>query len=51
VLRDERGAVSVEYVTIVGTIGLMLIGSLVSLGPYLLLNYQVSRALLIGPFP
>lgn len=50
-VKDKRGAVTTEYVVVVGTTGLLLVGALVSVGPLLLASYERSRALLIAPFP
>ena len=50
-VRDKKGAVTTEYVVVVGTTGLLLVGALVSVGPLLLASYERSRALLIAPFP
>lgn len=48
---DNRGAITTEYVVIVGTTSLLIVGALVSVGPLLLASYERSRALLIAPFP
>jgi Flp pilus assembly pilin Flp len=50
-LRDERGAVTTEYVVLVGTVGLLLVGAIVGVGPLLVTSYERSRALLLAPFP
>lgn len=50
-VRDKRGAMTTEYVIIVGTMSLLIVGALVSVGPLLLASYERSRALLIAPFP
>ena len=50
-VRDKRGAITTEYVIIVGTMSLLIVGALVSVGPLLLASYERSRALLIAPFP
>jgi Flp pilus assembly pilin Flp len=50
-VADNRGAMTSEYVVVVGTVSLLLVGALVSVGPLLLASYERSRALLIAPFP
>jgi Flp pilus assembly pilin Flp len=50
-VADSRGAMTSEYVVVVGTVSLLLVGALVSVGPLLLASYERSRALLIAPFP
>jgi Flp pilus assembly pilin Flp len=50
-VRDKRGAITTEYVIVVGTMSLLIVGALVSVGPLLLASYERSRALLIAPFP
>ena len=50
-IQDQRGAISTEYVIVVGTMSLLIVGALVSVGPLLLTSYERSRALLIAPFP
>jgi Flp pilus assembly pilin Flp len=49
--RDEGAAVSPEYVVLVGTVGLLLVGAIVGVGPLLVTSYERSRALLLAPFP
>lgn len=48
---DERGAVTTEYVVLVGTVGLLLVGAIVGVGPMLVTSYERSRAFLLAPFP
>ena len=48
---DEGGAMTSEYVVLVGTVGLMIVSAVVAVGPLLLASYERSRAILIGPFP
>lgn len=50
-VRDETGAVTTEYVVLVGTVGLLLVGAIVGIGPMLATSYERSRALLLAPFP
>ncbi len=49
--RDEGGALTTEYVVLVGTVGLLLVGAIVGVGPMLVTSYERSRALLLAPFP
>lgn len=48
---DQRGELTTEYVVLVGTVGLLVVSAMVSVGPLLLASYERSRAILIGPFP
>ncbi len=50
-MRDERGALSAEYVILVGTVGLIAAGALVSIGPEILAGYQHARDTLASPVP
>lgn len=50
-LADQRGAVSTEYVVLVGTVGLALVFSLVAIGPTLLRDYEFTRTYLAAPIP
>ena len=49
--RADGGAVTTEYVVLVGTVGLLLVGAIVGVGPFLATSYERSRALLLAPFP
>lgn len=50
-MRDTRGAVSTEYVVLVGTIGLATVFALVAVGPVLVQGFERSRNILTSPFP
>lgn len=50
-VKDERGALTTEYVVVVGVVSLVVAGALVSVGPLLLASYERSRDILISPFP
>lgn len=50
-VRHEGAAVTTEYVVLVGTVGLLLVGAIVGVGPLLVTSYERSRALLLAPFP
>ncbi len=49
--RDTRGAVSTEYVVLVGTMGLGLVFALVAVGPNLVKNFRTTRTVIAAPFP
>jgi hypothetical protein len=49
--RDTRGAVSTEYVIVVGAVGLFVAGALLAAGPQVLAGYEHSRDVLAQPFP
>jgi hypothetical protein len=49
--RARRGAVSTEYVVLIGTVGLALVFALVAVGPVLIKNYSRTRGVLAAPFP
>jgi len=47
----QRGAVSVEYVVLLGTCGLVISLAIVSLGPAIAAAYQQNRQIVIAPVP
>lgn len=47
----SHGAVSTEYVVLVGAVGLAAIFALVAVGPVLVHEFERGRNLLISPFP
>jgi Flp pilus assembly pilin Flp len=49
--RDVRGAVSTEYVVLVGTVGLAIAFALVAVGPQLVHAYERTRDMIASPFP
>ena len=49
--RDIRGAVSTEYVVLVGTMGLVVMFSLVAIGPRLVQDFQFTRTIIAAPIP
>lgn len=49
--RDKKGALTTEYVILVGTVGLVVMFALISVGPVLLRNYTATRTLIAAPFP
>lgn len=51
VASDRRGAVSTEYVIIVGTVSLLAVGAFVAIGPQLIGAYDHARNILAVPFP
>ncbi|APR84491.1 Hypothetical protein A7982_09840 [Minicystis rosea] len=50
-LRDNRGAVSTEYLVLVGTMGLALVFALVAVGPNLVKDFQNTRTVIAAPVP
>ena len=50
-LHDTRGAVSTEYVVLMGTLGLVVVSALVAVGPSLVRNFQQTRTVIAAPFP
>lgn len=50
-VRDTRGAVTSEYVILVGTVGLVVAGAFIAIGPQLVAGYQHARDVLAAPFP
>lgn len=50
-LRDTRGALPVEYVVLVGTVGLVLMFALVAIGPNLVKDYEGTRQTVNSPYP
>jgi Flp pilus assembly pilin Flp len=49
--RDKRGAVSTEYLVLVGTMGLALVFALVAVGPNLVKDFQSTRTVIAAPVP
>lgn len=49
--RDTRGAVSTEYVVLMGTMGLAVVFSLVAVGPKLVKDFQFTRTVVAAPIP
>ena len=47
----QRGAVTTEYVVLVGTVGLLAMFALVAAGPVLVHSYERTRDMIAGPFP
>jgi Flp pilus assembly pilin Flp len=48
---DVRGAVSTEYVVLMGGVGLVVMLSLVAVGPRLVSDFQTTRTVIAAPFP
>jgi Flp pilus assembly pilin Flp len=46
---DTRGAVTTEYVILVGTVGLVVAAALFGLGPGLVANYELTRSVIASP--
>ena len=49
--KDVVGAVTSEYVILVGTIGLAVVVALVTIGPKLVKDYERSRNIITSPLP
>ena len=51
-LRDDtRGAVSTEYVVLMGAVGLVVVFSLVAIGPTLVKDFETTRTVIAAPVP
>jgi Flp pilus assembly pilin Flp len=50
-LKDVRGSVLVEYVALIGVVGLVVAAALVQIGPSILNRYQPTRNTLTAPVP
>lgn len=50
-LRDRRGAVSTEYVVLVGTMGLAFVFAMLTVGPKLVKDFQRARDVTASPIP
>jgi Flp pilus assembly pilin Flp len=49
--RNRKGAVSTEYVVIVGTMGLVVAFAIVKMGPRLLEDFRTTRGVIMSPVP
>ncbi len=49
--RDRRGAVSTEYVVLVGTMGLAFVASMLTVGPRLVKDFVRGRDITASPLP
>jgi Flp pilus assembly pilin Flp len=50
-IRDRRGAVSTEYVVLVGTVGLAFVFAAITVGPRLIKDFQRARDITASPVP
>lgn len=50
-LADRRGAVSVEYLVVLATVGMVVAFAIVGFGPALVQSFSFTRALIISPTP
>lgn len=50
-LRDRRGAVSTEYLVLVGTMGLAFVASMLTVGPQLVKDFVRGRDITASPLP
>lgn len=48
---DIRGAISSEYVVLIGTVGLTVAFAIVTVGPRLVKSFEHSRNIIASPFP
>lgn len=48
---DQRGAVSTEYVVLMGAVGLVVVFALVAVGPVLVKDFETTRTVIAAPFP
>lgn len=49
--RSTHGAVTTEYVIVVGAVGLLFVAALVAVGPTLVASYEMTRSVLASPYP
>jgi Flp pilus assembly pilin Flp len=49
--RDTRGAVSTEYVVLMGAVGLVVVFSIVAVGPKLVKDFETTRTVIAAPIP
>jgi Flp pilus assembly pilin Flp len=50
-LRDTRGAVTTEYVAVVGLVAVGFIAAMIAAGPKMVEGYQRTRNVVASPFP
>lgn len=50
-LKDVRGSIFVEYVTLIGVVGLIVAAALIQIGPSILERYEPTRGTLTAPVP
>ncbi|HEY6555931.1 MAG TPA: hypothetical protein VI072_01605 [Polyangiaceae bacterium] len=50
-VADRRGAVSVEYLVLLATMGMVVAFAIVGFGPALVQSFSFTRALIISPTP
>ena len=50
-IEDDRGAVMVEYVVILGLVSIGVALAIVGLGPHLVASFLHARGILIAPMP
>ncbi len=51
VAGDRRGAVSTEYVVLMGAVGIGIVFALVATGPTLVKDFETTRTAIAAPFP
>jgi Flp pilus assembly pilin Flp len=50
-LPDARGGLTTEYVVLVGTVALVVVAALISIGPRLVADFEKTRDATIHPMP
>ena len=50
-IRDRKGAVTTEYVVLVGTIGFAVLFALITVGPKLVSDFTRARDITSSPIP
>jgi Flp pilus assembly pilin Flp len=48
---DRRGAVSTEYVVLMGAVGIGVVFALVAVGPTLVKDFETTRTVIAAPYP
>jgi hypothetical protein len=50
-LGATRGAISTEYVIVVGTVALLFAAAMVAVAPGMLQSYETTRSVIASPYP
>ena len=50
-VRDERGAIMVEYLVVISTVTIGFAIAILALGPSLVADYERSQTAILSPFP
>lgn len=51
IISDRRGAVSTEYIVLVGTVGLAFVFAMITVGPQLVRDFTRARNITTSPIP